>query len=105
YIYALALAHLGDWASANAVFTHLRQSGLLHHVLWTPRDFLLNDTGGIRRVQGIIRSGPTRDYLSVEELKTDFYVAKHRRWPKDGEIAPHAVIQFSFAGATALDRY
>jgi hypothetical protein len=104
YLYALALANLGQWPSANAIFSQFRQSELPRHVLWQPRDFLLNSTGGVRTVQGVMRSGPDRQYLFVEDLQTDFHVSRNGRWPNDGEIA-HATIQFSFAGATALDTY
>jgi hypothetical protein len=104
YFYALALAHLGEWGNANAVFAQIRQMGLPNHILWTPRDLLLNETGGIRTIQGIMRSAGNRDYLFVEELDTDFHCERSGEWPKEGEIA-HAGIQFSFAGATALDRW
>jgi tetratricopeptide (TPR) repeat protein len=103
HIYALALAHLGKWSEAHAIYGQIRQAGLPNHVLWTPRDVLLNQTGGARGVQGVIRSSGDRQYLYVEDLGTDFHCDRNGRWPKDGEIA-HAVIQFSFAGATAIDR-
>lgn len=104
YFYALALGHLGEWGNANAVFGQIRQMGLPNHILWTPRDLLLNETGGIRTIQGVMRSGGNREYLFVEELDTDFHCVRNGAWPKEGEIA-HATIQFSFAGATALDRW
>jgi hypothetical protein len=103
YIYALALAHLGLWPAANALFAQLRQSNVPNHITWASRDMLLNDSGGIRWVQGVMRSGASRATLYVEDLKTDFFVERGGRWPKEGEIA-HAAIQFSFGGATAIDR-
>ncbi len=102
YIYAITLAHLGIWPAANALFAQLRQAGVPNHVLWAPRDFLLNDTGGIRWLQGVIRSIANKTTLYVEDLQTDFHVGRGGRWPKQGEIAL-AAVQFFFGGATALD--
>jgi hypothetical protein len=101
HIYALSLAHLGSWVEANALYTQMRQSNMPAHVLWTPRDFLLHETGGLRTVQGVMRSAANREFLYVEDLKTDFHVDRKERWPREGEIT-HATIQFSFAGPTAV---
>ncbi len=51
HIYALALAHLGEWQQANALYQQLRRANLPQHILWVPRDYLLYDTGGVRTVQ------------------------------------------------------
>ena len=102
HIYALSLAHLGKWSEANALYSQLRQANIPGHILWTARDYLLNETGGIRTVQGVMRSHANRDFLFCEDLGTDFYVDKKSRWPRAGEIA-HAAIQFSFGGQTAIE--
>lgn len=104
YIYGLALAHLGSWAEAGALFAQLRQENIPGHILWTPRDYLLNENGGIREVQGVIRAGPHRDFFNCEDLGTDFHIDRRSRWPRAGEIA-HAAIQFSFGGFTATTEW
>jgi hypothetical protein len=102
HLYALSLAHLGNWAEANALYTQLRQVGIPPHVLWVPRDFLLNEKGGVRTVQGVIREGNNRDYFYSEDLGTDFYLDRKGRWPRTGEIA-HGAIQFSFGGPSVVN--
>jgi hypothetical protein len=102
YLEALALAHLGRWADSNALFSHLRAAdGVPNDLLWTFRDFLLNDGGGRKKVQGTIRKGASRLFLHVESIGSDFRVDRNAYWPEVGEIA-HAYIMFSFAGPTAM---
>jgi hypothetical protein len=101
-IYALSLAHLGRWQESNALYAQLRQIGIPPHVLWIPRDFLLNEMGGVRTVQGVIRNGNNRDYFYAEDLSTDFYLDRKGRWPRAGEIA-HGAIQFSFGGPSVVN--
>jgi hypothetical protein len=102
HIYALSLAHLGRWQESNALYAQLRQVGIPPHVLWVPRDFLLNEKGGIRTVQGIIRGSSNRDYFYAEDLGTDFYLDRKGHWPRAGEIA-HGAIQFSFGGPSVVN--
>lgn len=102
YVQALALSHLGRWGDANALFAHLRSSGEVpNDVLWTPRDFLLNQSGGKRKVQGTIRQGASQPFLHVESLGCDFHLSKGERWPDEGEVV-NTLIRFSFAGPTAI---
>jgi hypothetical protein len=102
HMYALSLAHLGNWAEANALYGQIRLAGIPPHVLWIPRDFLLNETGGVRTVQGVMRSGANREFFFAEDLGTDFHVDRKGRWPRTGEIA-HGAIQFSFGGPTVVE--
>jgi hypothetical protein len=102
HIYALALAHLGEWSQANALYGQLRQANIPPHILWIPRDYLLHETGGVRTVQGIMRSLENREFFFCEDLQSDFHVDKKDRWPRTGETA-HAAIQFSFSGPTAVN--
>jgi hypothetical protein len=70
--------------------------------LWLPRDFLLNEKGGVRTVQGVIREGNNRDFFHAEDLGTDFYLDRKGRWPRAGEIA-HGAVQFSFGGPSIVN--
>ena len=103
HIYALSLAHLGNWSDSNALYGQLRSGDIPPHILWTARDFFLNEAGGVRTIQGMMRLGANREFIYVEELETDFHVDRKVKWPRTGEIA-HASIQFSFAGPTAVER-
>jgi hypothetical protein len=103
FIHALSLAHLDNWAAANALFTKLRHSGLSPDVLWKPRLVFLNPSGGPRRLQGVVRDGVGRKILHVVDLQSEFPCDKKGDWPRDGETA-FAYLQFSFGGATALDK-
>jgi hypothetical protein len=100
YLHGLALAHLGEWSQAQAVFADLRNAGLFRDYLWEPRDYLLGEEGGRRRVQGVIKRGGAEPYFYSEELHADFHVEKNQQWPREGEIA-HAHIRFSFGGTRA----
>jgi hypothetical protein len=101
YLYALALAHLGEWGQADAMFTTLRRSGLPAHILWTRRDQYLARDGRPLVVQGTVKEIGDRRYLYVEELKMDFRVDRAQSWSRPGETA-HAYIEFAFGGATAV---
>jgi hypothetical protein len=100
YLHGLALAHLGEWSQAQAVFADLRNAGLFRDYLWEPRDYLLGEEGGRRWVQGVIKRGGAEPYFYSEELHADFHVEKNQQWPREGEIA-HAHIRFSFGGTRA----
>lgn len=102
YIHAICQAHLNKWAEAFALFGILRNKRISKEVLWMPRDFLYNPTGGLRQIQGVIRESVGRQLLAVEDLKTDFILSTRSKWPRANEIA-HAYIQFSFGGALAID--
>jgi hypothetical protein len=101
YLYALALAHLGEWGPAEAMFTTLRKSGLPTPVLWARRDQYLARDGRPLVVQGTVKEIGDRRFLYVEELKMDFRVDRTQSWPRPGETA-HAYIEFAFGGATAV---
>ena len=103
YVHALALAHLGTWPEAKAIFAEFRQSRLPRHVVWTPRDYLLYSGGGLRQVQGTMKHGASGSFLYVEELETDFHASREGNWPKENETV-HAYIRFAFGGVTAMDR-
>ncbi len=100
YLHAVALAQLGRWTDANAVFNGLRQNRLPSSVLWLGRDLLLDANGTPMRVQGTIRTAGDRVYLHTD-LGTDFRADRNESWPRSGEIT-HANIQFAFGGATAI---
>lgn len=102
HIYALSLAHLNQWADANAIYSQMRQSGMPKYVLFTPRDYLLNPRGGLRTVQGTIKLGAKEMFLYCPDLSTDFVVDKRSQWPRKDEQA-FAIIQFSFAGPMAIE--
>jgi hypothetical protein len=104
HVYALSLAHLGQWVEANSIYTQMRQSGMPFHILFTPRDFLLNPRGGLKTVQGTIRFGAKDKFLYCPELGTDFLCDKKCYWPNKDEEA-FAVIQFSFAGPMAIEPF
>jgi hypothetical protein len=101
YTYALALAHLGDWAAARAIFSELRQLGMPREVTWEPRDYLLNPEGGPRTLQGVMKEGVQGLYFYSEDLHLDFQAERRDEWPRPDEIA-HAHIQFAFGGTTAV---
>ena len=103
YVHALALAHLGAWPEAKAIFAEFRQSRLPRYVVWTPRDYLQYSGGGLRQVQGTMKPGASDSFVYVEELGTDFHASRDGNWPKEDETV-HAYIRFSFGGVTAMDR-
>lgn len=100
YLYGLALAHIGDWPDARLVFDGLRQQGLARDLLWQPRDYLLNEDGARRRVQGVVKRGAGQTFLYCEELHIDLHTSRAHNWPADGEV-DHAYIEFSFGGFRA----
>ena len=100
YLYAVSLAHLGQWAPASAMFATLRRNSLPRDIKWALRDFLLSEDGTPRRVQGEIKHAGDQNYLYVSDLHMDFMLSRAESWPKKGETA-HAYISFSFAGPTA----
>jgi len=101
YVYAVSLAHLGNWTDAYSQFHQLRQSSLRREILWTPRGYYLDVKGSAKHVQGLIKGGARKHFLYVEDLHADFHLDRHGDWPQEGEIAL-AYIQFSFAGPTAV---
>jgi hypothetical protein len=102
HFHALALAHLGLWADANMIYAQLRQEELPGHVKYVGRDYLLNEKGGARRVQGEMKRGADRLYLFADELGFDLFTDKWGHWPRPGEIT-HVYVRFSFAGPTAVN--
>ncbi len=101
YIVALAKAHLGDWSGAHALFDDLRTRQMPRDFLHEPRDFLMNDKGGMARVQGLIVAGAGKQFLKVDTLRTDFLLDRESRWARAGETE-HAYVRFSFAGPLAV---
>ena len=88
YLYGLSLAHLGSWAEAHQVFDELKRLPAPRDLLGESRDYLLHETGGRRRVQGVVKRGAGGViYFYCEELGTDFRVDQKDKWPNDGEIA------------------
>lgn len=101
YLQGLSLAHLGQWDLAASFFNDLRQhGGFSRGVLFAPRDCLLGEKGGMRRVQGTVKKGAGRRFLHVEELHFDFLVDRNDNWPSENEVAD-AYIRFAFAGPLA----
>ena len=100
YLFALSLAHLGEWAPAAAMFATLRRNSLSREIKWALRDFLLSEDGTPRRVQGEIKHAGDQSYLYVSDLHMDFMLSRAESWPREGETA-YAYISFSFAGPTA----
>ncbi len=101
YLRAVAAVHLGDWTAASAIWAGLRRSGMPRHLLMEHRDYLLDDRGVARVVQGTVTEAGQRRFLMVTEFGQDFHLDRGRRWPRSGMIA-HAHIVFSFAGPTAV---
>ena len=101
YLLALAKSHLGDWIKANVIFDDLRRRQLPRIMLYRDRDYLMNDKGGMRRVQGVVRKGAGRDYLHVEILNADILLDRHDKWAQEGQT-DHAYIRFRFAGPVAV---
>jgi len=104
YIYALARAHLKEWQNAKSLLTQNRQSGLGADVLWMPREFLLEENGKARLVQGTVQHGANRKTFFSEELQADFFVDRMSEWNRSGE-KDFAYIQFAFGGMKAVDRF
>lgn len=101
FLGGVALAHLGDWDAANAVFATLRQSDLPPNVLWLPRAYLLNARGGRTTVQGVVREYGGSTYLEVEQVGQSIRVERKDRWCSPGET-DHANVMFCFGGARAV---
>lgn len=102
YIVGLAKSHLCQWGEASACFDKLRAFGLTADVLWTDRNFLMGERGGMRRVQGVVRTGAAgRRFVKVDELGTDFLAERSERWGHDGEIV-HVYVRFRFAGPVVV---
>ena len=72
YVFALSLAHLGEWAPASAMFATLRRNSLSRDIKWALRDFLLSEDGTPRRVQGEIKCAGDQGYLYVSDLTYRF---------------------------------
>jgi hypothetical protein len=102
YVLALTKAHLGDWPGATAIFDELRNRPLPNEVIWEPRDFLMNQNGGMAKVQGVVKQGAGKNFLHVESLATDFLMDRDGRWARPGEIN-HAYVRFRFAGPLAVE--
>ena len=102
HVHALALAHLGRWEDASTVHAQLRQEEMPNSVKFVGRDYLLNEQGGARQVQGEIKRGADREYPYVEQLGFDLLADRHGHWPRTGEIT-HAYIRFAFAGPIAVN--
>ena len=101
YLEAVADAHLGDWESANATFGTIRRLGLQRQVLHEPRDFLIAENGGPRRVEGRLQLGPSgRLFLRSDELGTDMPAGAFRGRSRDGD-AVNAYVRLCFAGPEA----
>lgn len=101
YLLGLSKAHLKKWQDASAIFRRLRSLGISRDALWENRDFLMNENGGMRRIQGLMRSGGSNRFLKVDELGTDLPANRNERWARDGEIE-HAYVRFQFAGPLAV---
>ena len=102
YLKALSSAHLMDWPEANALFDQLRASGLGADTLWESRDFLMNEEGGMRRVEGRMNTGAGgKRFVSIPELQTDMPVDRSARWPDD-DSSINVYVHFRFAGAQAV---
>lgn len=104
YLYAVSEAHLGEWRHADAIFHELRRRGMPGGVLWEPRDCLLNESGGMRQVQGVIKKGGDGLFLKVEFLGRDFRVERNDRWPAPDQVA-HAYVRFRYGGTIATTEY
>lgn len=97
FIEALAHAHLGRWAQALLIFQQIRNLAIPREILTEPRAYLMNTGGGIRRIEGEMRTGSRDRILFCEELNQDFIATHYAKWPRDGERS-HANIEFSFSG-------
>lgn len=100
YICAVAEAHLDEWTHAEAIFYELRRQQMPGRVLWESRDCLLNETGGMRQVQGVVKRGGQGTFLKVESLGKDFRVERNDQWPGEDQVA-HAYIRFRYGGTVA----
>lgn len=103
YLCALAYAHLGDWSEASALFRSIRQRPLPREMLWAPRDFLQDELGRPRTVQGELRPGAERRFFYSVDLGTDMPVDEREKWGAAGDIV-HAQVRFSMGGPTAVRR-
>jgi hypothetical protein len=103
HILALSFAHLGEWSDSNSIYEDLRRTEMSPLNRKACRDYLLNEKGGERLVQGVIHDGQGKRYLHVEMLKTDFLM-ENRSFQKkrDGETV-HAYIRFTFMGPKAVE--
>ncbi|MFA9479344.1 hypothetical protein ACERK3_13725 [Phycisphaerales bacterium AB-hyl4] len=101
YLVGLALAHQMLWSEAHVYFKKIRDRRLPSRVAAEPRDLLLNENGGARLIQGVVKSGVGRRYLWVSELDHDFIIFNPNGWPEEG-LSTHGYIEFSFNGPRAI---
>ena len=101
YLFALAHYHLGDTAAANALFEGIRRQPMPSRVMFAPRDYFLSADGKRTALQGKVRNVSGAKFIFVDELKTDFHVARNETWGRDGELE-HFFLRFSFAGPVAV---
>ena len=97
FISAIALAHLKDWDTADAIFSQIRKMPLPAKYAHKIRATLLDDDGTAKQWQGEITGGKNHKYAKVSLLKPDFNLSTYDRWPNVGEIV-HFYIGFSFLG-------
>lgn len=102
YMHGLCLAQFGRWPDANTVFANVRRSSLPRGVRTAVRDYLLSDTGGMRVLQGPVRSTGGQSTVTSAELKTDFVL--DRRTPVSTGSYIHFVVGFSFMGPSAIPK-
>lgn len=99
YLYGLALGHLGKWPECKATFAENRRSNLGGDFLQAPQDYLLDDVGLAKRLQGRLKRAVGVYFLS-DVLRVDFMAAARDPWPAGNQIV-HAQLVFSFAGPLA----
>lgn len=102
YVEAISLAHLSRWPDAIGRFTRIRQSKMPRDLLYAARDYLIDDQGQIRHVQGRVSRGADRMYLSDSGVGVDIAIdRKSAGLMGVGDIV-HMSVQFSFAGPLAV---
>ena len=97
FISALALAHLKDWDTADAIFSQIRKLPLPAKHAHKIRAALLDTDGTLKKWQGEITGGRNYKYAKVSLLTPDFNLSTYDRWPNVGETV-HFYIGFSFFG-------
>ncbi len=100
YLYALALAHTGDWRNANIVFEENRRLQLAGDMMQVPRNYFLHPEGNPWKLAGSVKHGASELYFDALDLKQAFIANRTENWPR-GEAVIHAYIVFSFAGPKA----
>ena len=98
---AMSLSLQRRWAEAINQFEIVKKMRLPPGALWRPRAMLMNNGGGPKRLQGVVRQGSDKMILFVQDEEQEFYCDRRSSWPRDGEIA-HAYIEFSFGGMRAI---